>query len=86
MLNSFTDIGRISPVVSTNLLDAGLIDRVYAVLIGQTPQDIPDKHHLSLEQTGNSSIIKQALMPKDRMLAFFSAHFQPLPICTLASD
>lgn len=66
ILKSFTNIGRSSPEVATNLLDAGLADTVYGILIGQTPPDIPDEHDLALELIGNSSIITQALMRKDR--------------------
>ncbi|KAI7940474.1 hypothetical protein MJO28_014126 [Puccinia striiformis f. sp. tritici] len=66
ILKSFTNIGRSSPEVATNLLDAGLADTVYGILIGQTPPEIPDEHDLALELTSNSSVITQALMRKDR--------------------
>ncbi|KNF05214.1 hypothetical protein PSTG_01838 [Puccinia striiformis f. sp. tritici PST-78] len=66
ILKSFTNIGRSSPEVAANLLDAGLADTVYGILIGQTPPEIPDEHDLALELTSNSSVITQALMRKDR--------------------
>ncbi|OAV92326.1 hypothetical protein, variant [Puccinia triticina 1-1 BBBD Race 1] len=66
ILKSFTNIGRSSPEVATNLLDAGLADTVYGILVGQTPPEIPDEHDLALELTSNSSVITQALMRKDR--------------------
>ncbi|PLW44541.1 hypothetical protein PCANC_08091 [Puccinia coronata f. sp. avenae] len=66
ILKSFTNIGRSSPEVATNLLDAGLADTVYGILIGQNPPEIPDKHDLALELTSNSSVITEALMRKDQ--------------------
>ncbi|KAA1083161.1 Ubiquitin fusion degradation protein 4 [Puccinia graminis f. sp. tritici] len=56
ILKSFTNIGRSSPEVATNLLDAGLGDTVYGLLVGQTPPEIPDEHDLALELTSNSQI------------------------------
>ncbi|KAA1132233.1 Ubiquitin fusion degradation protein 4 [Puccinia graminis f. sp. tritici] len=61
ILKSFTNIGRSSPEVTTNLLDAGLGDTVYGLLVGQTPPEIPDEHDLALELTSNSSVNTQAL-------------------------
>ncbi|KAI7961694.1 hypothetical protein MJO28_002183, partial [Puccinia striiformis f. sp. tritici] len=66
ILKSFTNIGRSSSEVATNLLDAGLTDTGYGILIGQTPPEIPDEHNLALELTSNSSAITEALMRKDR--------------------
>jgi E3 ubiquitin-protein ligase TRIP12 len=77
ILKSFTNIGRSSPEVATNLLDAGLADTVYGILIGQTPPEIPDEHDLALELTSNSSVITQALMRKDRKSVSLS-----LPPCS----
>ncbi|POV93847.1 hypothetical protein PSTT_17158, partial [Puccinia striiformis] len=56
ILKSFTNIGRSSSEVATNLLDAGLTDTGYGILIGQTPPEIPDEHNLALELTSNSQI------------------------------
>ncbi|MBW0499959.1 hypothetical protein O181_039674, partial [Austropuccinia psidii MF-1] len=66
ILKSFTNIGRSSPEVAANLLDAGLADTVYGILIGQMPPDIADEQELAFELTKNSSVITQALMRKDR--------------------
>lgn len=66
ILKSFTNIGRSSAEVAINLLDAGLADTVYGILVGQLPPDLTDEYDLASELTKNSSIITQALMRKDK--------------------
>ncbi|KAH9821476.1 hypothetical protein DFH28DRAFT_1078835 [Melampsora americana] len=66
ILKSFTNIGRSSAEVAINLLDAGLADTIYGILVGQLPPDITDEYDLASELTKNSSIITQALMRKDK--------------------
>ncbi|EGG06319.1 uncharacterized protein MELLADRAFT_48491 [Melampsora larici-populina 98AG31] len=66
ILKSFTNIGRSSAEVAINLLDAGLADTIYGILVGQLPPDLTDEYDLASELTKNSSIITQALMRKDK--------------------
>lgn len=74
ILKSFTNIGRSSPEVATNLLDAGLADTIYSILVGQLPPEIPDEQELASELTKNSSTITQALMRKDKACVISSTY------------
>ncbi|KAI8458868.1 armadillo-type protein [Phakopsora pachyrhizi] len=67
ILKSFTTIGQSNPEVATKLIDAGLADTVYGILVGQQPPNIADEYELGVHLTKNSSLITQALMWKDKI-------------------
>ncbi|KAI8461146.1 armadillo-type protein [Phakopsora pachyrhizi] len=67
ILKSFTTIGQSNPEVATKLIDAGLADTVYGILVGQQPPDIADEYELGVHLTKNSSLITQALMWKEKI-------------------
>ncbi|CAH7666358.1 hypothetical protein PPACK8108_LOCUS708 [Phakopsora pachyrhizi] len=71
---SATNIGQSSPEVATNLIDAGLADTFYGILIGQMPPDISDEYALADDLTRYSSLITQALMQKDKMYMMWRNH------------
>ncbi|KAI8458543.1 hypothetical protein BY996DRAFT_8405218 [Phakopsora pachyrhizi] len=56
-----------NPEVATKLIDAGLADNVYGILVGQQPPDIADEYELGVHLTKNSSLITQALMWKEKI-------------------
>lgn len=66
ILKSFTNVARGSPEMAANLLDAGLADSAYGILVGQTPPETADPEQLAKELTENTSVITQALMRRDK--------------------